>query len=108
MTYEKELLEKKQKLEGLLADKIESRNWFAKKELEQDKNSLVRKGYQANKEDDDLIIECIQNEIDAIDKEIRNFWAAKGWHNKVRPKRNFVEELKKRLLVKNVKIGEPL
>ena len=68
-TYEQQLLEKKEKIEKFLTEKIEDRNWYAKrvgKEL-----ICSYDPYKANMEDIDLEIEALQNFIDGIDRYLR-------------------------------------
>ena len=68
-TYEQQLLEKKEKIEKFLTEKIWDRNYYAKrvgKELICDFDAN-----KANLEDVDLEIEALQNFIDGIDRYLR-------------------------------------
>jgi len=70
MTYEQVLLIKKEKVEKILAEKIQDRNWYAKrvgKEL-----ICSYDPYKANMEDIDLEIEALQDLVDSMDRELRN------------------------------------
>jgi len=68
-TYAEQLYKKKGKIESILADKIESRNWFARKVGTQ----LICgfDAFKSNMEDCDLEIEALQGLIDSIDSELR-------------------------------------
>jgi hypothetical protein len=83
MTYEQELIEKKKKLEAILADEIADRNFTARiikrlQEREKEEGGLNRydradlEKSQFDLEKLDLIIECLQDKIDMIDNELRN------------------------------------
>ena len=68
-TYEQQLLEKKEKIEKFLTEKIWDRNYYAKrvgKEL-----ICSYDPYKANMEDVDLETEALQDFIDRIDSELR-------------------------------------
>jgi hypothetical protein len=78
-TYEQELLEKKEKLEAILADEIADRNFIARiiktlQEREKEEGGLNRydradlEKSQIDLEKLDLIIECLQDKIYAIYK----------------------------------------
>ncbi len=70
MALEQELLKKKERIEKLLAEKIEDRNWFSKRV---GKNIVCGfDGAKANMEDWDLEIEALQNMIDGINTELRS------------------------------------
>jgi len=68
-TYEQQLLEKKEKIEKLLAEKIQDRNWYAKRVGKEPICSYDP--YKANMEDVDLETEALQDFIDRIDSELR-------------------------------------
>ena len=68
-TYEQQLLEKKEKIEKLLAEKIQDRNWYAKRVGK--KLICSYDPYKANMEDVDLETEALQDFIDRIDSELR-------------------------------------
>ena len=69
ITYKQELLQKKQRAEKILADRIERRNWFA------ERTGKIVFGnfnpYKANKEDEDLIVEALQEFIERIERYFR-------------------------------------
>ncbi len=70
MTEEQKLLNKKEKAQNLLKEKLEDRKWFADRVGKE----LIAgfDGYKANLEDIELEIEILQEYIDNIDKYLRD------------------------------------
>jgi len=69
-TYLDELYEKKKKIEEILARKIRMKDYYQialKKEIPNPMNLV----YQADLDELDLVIDCLQLEIDRIDKIFR-------------------------------------
>jgi DNA-binding Lrp family transcriptional regulator len=80
-TYEQELKEKKEKLENLLSEKIWWSNNRAKR-IEELENELKKypdsfilndelQRVKAMKDEEDLMIECLQDSIEKIDEALR-------------------------------------
>jgi hypothetical protein len=80
-TYEQELKEKKEKLENLLSEKIWWSNNRAKR-IEELENELKKypdsfilndelQRVKAMKDEEDLMIECLQDSIEKIDETLR-------------------------------------
>jgi len=69
MIYAKELQNKKEHAEQLLAQKLEDVKWFKKND---ESKNFVNKQIKSNLEDSNLEVEALQDFIDGIDNKLRN------------------------------------